>query len=293
VLVFGRYHFISQTLKWLTLALFGYIAAGVLAMPHWSEVLRETFLPHLSLSRDYVLLVVAISGGTISPYMLVWQSAEEVEDLKESHQKPLIDRGRAAPRELRRMHEDTLIGMGISQVIEYFIIIAAGTAIFPTGLRQIDSARQAAVALHAVGRGTGEVVFAVGMIGTGLLAVPTLVGSSAYAIAAAARWPVGISKPAKAAKGFNAALCAGLLMAGLIAIFARNPMQLLVASQVLNGVLTVPLLVLILMIANNSRILGVRTNGRLLNALGLLTIIIVGLPAIWLMVSWLQLRISG
>jgi NRAMP (natural resistance-associated macrophage protein)-like metal ion transporter len=288
VLVLGRYHSIARTMKWLTLALFGYVAAGLLAKPDWSDVLHHTFLPSITHSRDYLLLLVAISGGTISPYVLVWQSAEEVEEQHELHKKPLAVRTWAAHRELRRMHQDTIFGMGVGQLIEYFVFVAAGTVIFPTGLWEINTARDAAIALHPIGRGAGEMLFAVGMIATGLVAIPTLTVSSAYAISAAARWPAGINEPARKAKRFNATLTGGVLIAGAIAIFTRNPMRLLVASQVLNGVLAPPLLVLIMMIANNAKILGARTNGRLLNALGVATLLIMGIPAVWLIASWLM-----
>src|SRR5438105_682600 len=285
VLVFGRYHAIARTMKWLTVALFGYVAAGLLARPQWSDVLRHTFVPSITRSRDWLLLLVAVFGGTISPYMLVWQSAQEVEELRETNKKPLAARSWAAHRELRRMHQDTIFGMGVSQLIEYFVFVAAGAVIFPTGLRAINTAHDAATALRPIGRGAGEMLFAVGMVATGLLAVPTLTGSSAYAISAAARWPVGINEPPPKARGFNMTLSVGLLIAGAIAIFTSTPMRLLVASQVLNGVLAPPLLILILMIANNSKILGARTNGRLLNVLGIVTLLMMGVPAMWLSVS--------
>jgi NRAMP (natural resistance-associated macrophage protein)-like metal ion transporter len=283
ILVFGHYRVVARTLKWLTLALIGYVFAGILAAPNWMVVARQTFLPHVTLSRDYLSMLVAVFGGTISPYMLVWQSAQEVEELSDAGKRPLRRRPRAARRDLRHMREDTIAGMAISQCIEYFVFIAAGSAIFPTGLRTIETAQQAATALHTVGRGAGEILFAVAMIGTGLLAVPTLTASSAYAVADAARWRASINAPASSAKGFNSILALGLLAAGGIAVLGRNAMRLLVASQVLNGILAAPLLLMVLKIANDRRVLGTHTNGLLINALGVVAFLFMAIPAIWLL----------
>jgi NRAMP (natural resistance-associated macrophage protein)-like metal ion transporter len=291
VLIFASYDLVARTMKLLTLALLGYVAAGILAMPRWSDVLRNTVIPAFSLDSGYMSMLVAVFGGTISPYMLVWQSAQEVEELRESDEKPLAERRRTDGRLLRHMRRDTLFGMGVSQIIEYFVFVAAATVIFPTGVRQIDTARQAATALHPIGGGLGEILFALGMIGSGLIAVPTLCGASAYAIAAAADWPSGIDKPVGEAKGFTATFTLGILVAGVIAVSAPNPMRLLVASQVLNGVLAPPLIAVILLIANNREILGEHTSGRLTNVLGIVTLVIMGSATLWLAGSWVVGRL--
>src|SRR5438105_11182028 len=145
--------------------------------------------------------------------MLVWQSAEEVEELESAYKKPLALRPWAAKKELSGVRQDTLLGMAASQLIQYFIIVAAGAAIFPTGVRTIESAEQAALALRSVG-GMGATLFAVGLIGTGILAIPTLTCSSAYAIAAAAGWRGGLNRPPGRVKAFNAVIVVGTLIAG-------------------------------------------------------------------------------
>lgn len=280
------YGTIARAMKWLTMAMFGYVMAALLARPAWGEVLRGTFIPAVQPSRDYLTMLIAVFGGTISPYMLVWQSAQEGEELRAAYKRPLNRRPRAAGQELRRMYQDTILGMSISQLIEYCAFVAAGTVIFPTGLREITSARQAAVALHPVGSGAGEALFAIAMIGTGLIAVPTLTGSTAYAFAAAAKRPSGIFKTPSKARGFYVLFVAGTVIAGMIAIVVPHPMQLLVASQVVNGLLAPPLIILVLLVANNRAILGPHTNGRLLNTLGVVTLLIMGGASIWLAGTW-------
>lgn len=286
ILLTRSYGAIARAMKWLTVAMFGYVMAAFLARPEWGEVLRSTFVPAVQPSRDYLVMLLAVFGGTISPYMLVWQSAQEAEELHAAYKRPLSKRRWAAGTELRRMHQDTIFGMAVSQLIEYCAFVAAGTVIFPTGLREIVSARQAAVALHPIGSGAGEALFAIAMIGTGLIAVPTLTGSTAYAFAAAAKRPSGMGKSLRQARAFYALFGAGTVIAGVIAIVVSKPMQLLVASQVVNGLLAPPLLVMVLLIANNRAILGPYTNSRLLNVLGVATVVIMGGASLWLVATW-------
>lgn len=278
-LVFGRYAAIAGTLKWLALALFAYLVAAIVAHPHWAQVLSDTFIPRFHFSTDYLSMFVALFGGTISPYMLVWQSAEEVEELRSTHKRPLKERPRAANTELRTMQRDTVFGMAFSQLITYAIILSGGAAIFPRGIHNIESAQQAAMSLQPVGAGVGKVLFAIGLFGSGLLAAATITSASAYAIAGTARWRAGINKTPRQARNFYIVLSVAALVSGAIALIARHPVSLLVGSQVINGLLAPPLLVILLLICNNERIVGAHTNGRVLNAAGVLTILLMAVPA--------------
>jgi NRAMP (natural resistance-associated macrophage protein)-like metal ion transporter len=286
LIVFASYRTIANVFKWLTLALFGYLLAGVLAKPDWGEVLYRTFVPGITWSHEYLVTFVGVFGTTISPYLFVWQSAEEVEEDKAKGRGALAERKGATRAELNEVLEDTVTGMTVSQIICYFIVIAAGSVLYPTGQRDIESARQAAQALHPVGGGLGTILFSVGLIGTGMLGVPTLVGSSAYALAAVKGWRAGINETARQAKGFYAALVVGMLVAAAIDFARINPVTLLFGSAVLNGVLAPPLLVVILLVANNPTIMKRRTNGRLLNVLGVITLMIMSTASLWLAVEW-------
>lgn len=282
-LVFGNYAAIAGTLKWLALALLAYLAAAILAHPHWTDVLRNTVLPGFQLSKGYLSMFVALFGGTISPYMLVWQSAEEVEELRARHKRPLKERPRAAGSELRKMRNDTVVGMAFSQLITYAIILSGGAAVFPRGIHTIGSAQQAAMSLQPVGAGLGKMLFAVGLLGSGLLAAATITSASAYAVAGMAHWRAGINKTPRQARRFYMVLSIAALGSGAIAVGVRQPMSLLVGSQVINGVLAPPLLAILLLICNNQRIVGPHTDSRLLNVAGVVTILIMAVPAAMLL----------
>lgn len=292
-LVFASYHLIRDVLKWLTAALFAYVVSGVLAHPHWGEVLHRTFVPGIEWTQAYLAMFVAVFGTTITPYLFVWQSAEEVADQKEDGKRTVVRRHGATGRELHEVEADTIIGMTVSQVIGYFVIVAAGAVLFTHGVHDIDSAAQAARALEPIGGGAGQILFSLGIVGTGLLAIPTLSGSSAYVLAAVMRWPVGIAEEPRRARKFYWALAATTLVAGAIAMSGRSAMKLLVAAAVLNGVLAPPLLVLLLIVANDGRVLGKHTNGWLANSLGVLATAIMGAAALALLAVTARSMLAG
>ena len=293
VLVFGSYRMIRDVLKWLTVALFAYVLSGALAHPNWHEVLRRTFVPGIEWTEAYLAMFVAVFGTTITPYLFVWQSAEEVADQKQAGKRTLAQRRGATRQELREVEEDTITGMAVSQLIGYFIIVAAGAILWPRGVHDINSAAQAAQSLRPIGGGIGRILFSLGLVGTGLLAVPTLSGSSAYVIAAVKGWRVGIQEQASRAREFYWALTITTLAGGAIAMLGRSAMKLLVASAMLNGLLAPPLLILLLVVSNDERVLGKHTNGWLANSLGVLTTLIMGVTAAWLAVLWVHGRVFG
>lgn len=291
VLVFGSFALLEGLLKWLTIALFAYLAAGVLAAPAWGEVLRRTVVPGIHGSFAYLSLFVSVFGTTITPYLFVWQSGEEVDDLRNAGVAGPAARRRRGARMLGDARLDTITGMTVSQLIGYFIIVAAGATLYPAGHRTIGTAREAALALHPIGGGAGTVLFAVGMIGTGLLAVPTLAGASAFAVAALADRPAGMSRTWRRAKAFYGAIAVSTLLAGAVAMTGTSPVQLLIGSAFLNGVLAPPLLAIVLLVANNRAIMREHRNGWGLNALVALSGIIMAAASIWVGLAWLVPRL--
>ena len=287
VLVFGSYDVIASVLKWLTLALLAYMVSGLLAHPAWLDVLRRSVVPHVEFSRKYLALFVAVFGTTISPYMFVWQSGEEVDESKRKDDGVHGAKSPTLADKLRNARNDTAIGMGFSQVIGWFVMMAAGATLFPAGHHDIQTANQAAQALAPLGHGLGRILFSVGIIGTGLLAIPTLVGATAFAVAGLARTPAGMSRSPRQSKLFNATIAVGVGVAAALALSGMSPVGMLLASAVVNGALAGPLLVIVLLVANNRDVMGDRGNGRLLNVLVLAAAVIMGLSSLWLGGMWI------
>jgi Mn2+/Fe2+ NRAMP family transporter len=192
---------------------------------------------------------------------------------------------------MRRVKTDTIVGMTVSQLICYFIIVATGTTIYATGQHDIQTAQQAAQGLKPVGSGAGTAVFAVGLIGTGLLGVPTLAGAAAYAVGAAFGWKVGMSEKVTRAKAFYAIIAAGMAAGAALNFAGVSPVTLLFGAAVVNGLLAPPLLVLILLIANNRKIMKGHTNGRALNLLGWAAALTMAGSALWLVVAWVLAKL--
>lgn len=289
LVTFLSYRVMEDIFKWLTLALLGYLFAGVLARPEWGLVLRRTLVPGFRHGAEYLTTFVGIFGTTISPYLFVWQSAEEVAELKQESESG----GGGQRLALWRAKWDTIIGMTISQVIGYFIIVAAGATLYPNGVREIGTAREAAQALQPIGGGIGTLLFSIGLIGTGLLAVPTLVGSATYAVAAIAGWRGGIASDWRRAKAFYGVMAIGMVLGGALAATGINPVALLFGSAVLNGLLAPPMLVIVLLVANNRGVMQQAKNGWLMNALGLLALLIMGSTSLWLVAHWVRTRLGG
>lgn len=286
LLAFLSYRTIARVLKWLTLALVAYVVAGVLAGPNWKEVLSATFVPRVTWKLDYLTTFVALFGTSITPYLFFWQAAQEVEEQKAEGKREQRDRVGATRKEMRRVRNDTVTGMAVSQVICYFIIVASGTTIYASGHHDIQTAQQAAQGLKSIGGGIGTVLFAAGLIGTGLLGVPTLAGSAAYAIGAAFNWKVGMNEPVTRAREFYGVIAAGMILGAALDFVGLSPVTLLFGAAVVNGLLAPPLLVVILLVANNPRIMKSHMNGRVLNLLGGATVLIMAGSALWLAVSW-------
>jgi Mn2+/Fe2+ NRAMP family transporter len=266
--IWGSYEVIERCFKWLTLGLLAYVGAALFARPDWSEVLRGTFIPQLSLDPAYVATLVAIFGTTISPYMFFWQPSEELEEEIEKGRTTVSQRRGSSDAELKAARTDTRLGMLVSNLIMYFIILATGATLYQAGETQITSAAQAAEALRPIAGDAAALLLAIGLIGSGFLAVPVLAGASAYAVADTFGWASGLSLKPRDARGFYAVIVCGIAFGVLFNFLGINPISALFWTAVLNGVLAPPLLVLVMLVANDRSLMGRRTNGRGLNLVG-------------------------
>ncbi len=266
--IFGSYRLIANTFKWLTLALFAYVIDVFIVHPDLLETLRATVVPTLSLDPAYLTTLVAILGTTISPYLFFWQSSEEVEEEIEMGRTTRAARRGATPAELRYSAMDVNVGMGFSNLVMYFIILATALTLFKAGKTDIKSAADAAQALRPVAGDFAGILFAGGMIGAGLLAVPILSGSAAYAIAEAFGWEYGLETNWSRAKPFYAVIVLATAIGVAMNFIGINPIDALFFTAVLNGIVAPPLLVLVMLAAHNPKVMGKQTIGPVLTILG-------------------------
>ncbi len=288
LLVFASYEAMTGVLKWLTLVLFAYIFAAFLAKPDWGDVIRGTFVPHFEMSQRFLLTFVAILGTTISPYLFFWQAAHEVEATQAHEAKRSGQPVRSLHRELRIARVDVLAGMFVSNLIMYFIILTAGATLHKAGLTDVETAQQAAQALKPIAGPAAALLFTLGLIGTGMLGVPVLAGSSAYAVAEAWDWKAGMSAKPSVARNFYAVIVLGML-AGMALNFAHlNAIRMLIWSAVVNGLLAPPLIVIILIVCNNERVMGEHKNGVWLNVLGGMAALLMTGAAVALIWAWFR-----
>jgi NRAMP (natural resistance-associated macrophage protein)-like metal ion transporter len=275
------YRVYATYLKALTLVLFAYIIAAFYAHPDWTKALRYTFVPRIHLNATFITTLVAIFGTTISPYLFFWQTSEEVEELHRHHEAT------GTEPELRRAQFDTDIGMLLAHVVFYFIVLTTAATLFPAGIHHIDTAREAAEALRPLAGDQATVLFAVGFIGTGLLAIPVLAGSSAYAIAEVFDWREGLEQKPSQAPQFYAAIALGTLVGLAIALSGVGAIRVLFITAVVNGV-TAPLLIAaITAVSSDKELLGQHRNGWLAMTLGWFTAGVMALAALGMVAVYL------
>jgi NRAMP (natural resistance-associated macrophage protein)-like metal ion transporter len=288
--IFVPYRHYARVLKLLTLSLLAYIITGIVIGPDWGMLLRATVLPQVGLTPAFLALVVGVLGTTISPYLFFWQASEEVEEEEAHHRLP---RGHDLKRQrlalllqIRALRLDTALGMLVSQVTTWFIIVTTSETLHAHNVTDIQSADQAAAALaplvHSFPNSgdLARLLFALGIVGTGLLAVPVLAGSAAYGIAEAFGWREGLARTVTQARGFYGVIALATLVGLALNLLGVNPISALVYTAVINGIVAVPLLVLILLVANNRDIMGKHTNGRLANVVGWLTAALMGIAGV-------------
>jgi NRAMP (natural resistance-associated macrophage protein)-like metal ion transporter len=259
--IFLSYRQYAAVLKFTTLSLFAYVAVVLTVHLPWGEALRGVLVPHVEWTAAFATGFVAILGTTISPYLFFWQAAQEIEEEKRSHSKPLYVSPRSAGPEMARIRRDTLVGMIFSNLVAIFIVWAAAATLHANGVTSIDTASQAAEALRPVAGRFAFLLFALGIVGTGLLAVPVLAGSAAYAVSEMVGRPASLdSRPLKA-RLFYGTIAATTLAGALLQSVGVNPVRALYWSAVVNGVLAAPLMALMMLIVRNPRAMGRLTLG--------------------------------
>ncbi len=266
------YHRYVTVLKWLTLALFSYVATVFVVKIPWGQVLHDTFLPRISWTQDYITTIVAVFGTTISPYLFFWQASQEVEDLEACDEdKPLIEAPNQAGAQLHRIDVDTYLGMGASNVVAFFIILTTAATLHAHGVHDIESAAQTAQALKPLAGEFAFALFALGIVGTGLLAVPVLAGSAAYAVGETMQWRTGLERKPQLARGFYAVIAVATLVGTAMNFVDVNPIKALFWTAVINGVIAVPMLAAVMLLAARESTMGEFAISGRLKAMGWLT----------------------
>ena len=284
---FVRYSRYVSALKWLTVALFAYVGVAFVVHVPWETVGRSLVVPTLSFNGTTLTAVVAVLGTTISPYLFFWQAEEEVEDEKERPgAKPLMRASEQAEAEFSRIRLDTYLGMGLSNAVALFIIITAAATLHARGITDIQTSAQAAEALRPVAGPLVFLVFALGIIGTGLLALPVLAGSAAYAVGEAFGWHVGLARKPRRAKGFYATIALATLFGAILNFTPIDPIKALFWSAVINGVIAAPVMLMMMLIASNGTIMGPFTIPPGLKLIGWASTLVMTAAAVGLLVTW-------
>lgn len=285
VQIWGSYRLLAKIFKWLTLALFSYIVAAFFAHPQWGAVLHGTFVPTLRLDRSFLLILLAVLGTTITPYLFFWQADQEVEEQISMGRRTLKQRRGATVAELSTANWDVAAGMALSNLVMYFIMLSTASTLFVAGQRDIQTATQAARALEPLAGRAAALLWAPGLIGAGVLSVPILTGSAAYAVAEVLGWRYGLAQRPGRAKLFYGVIAASTLVGMAINFLHIDTMMALVWTAVINGLIAPPILVLVMLISNNRRILGPHVNGTFSNTIGWSTTFAMFIAAIAVLIS--------
>jgi Mn2+/Fe2+ NRAMP family transporter len=285
--IFSSYERYVKILKWMTLSLFAYVATALIVHVPWGEVAYDTIVPQMSWQKDYIVVIVAVLGTTISPYLFFWQSSEEAEDERvDPAARSLIERPEEARREIRRIEIDTYVGMGLSNLVAFFIMVTTAATLHANGVTDVQTSEQAAEALRPIAGQFAFIIFALGILGTGLLAVPVLAGSSAYALAEAMRWQAGLGRSPSEAKRFYATIVGGTLIGVSINFVHIDPIKALFWSAVINGVVAVPLMVVMMIMTMQPKIMGQFTLPRPLWIVGWLSTAAMAGAVVIMLATW-------
>lgn len=282
--IFTPYVTYARYLKWLALVLFAYIFSAILAHPNWHTVAHYALLPKVTWNKTELLLICAILGTTITPYLFFWQTSQEVEEEIAAGQTTIKSRVGSSPEEMKKMRVDVWSGMFLSNVVMFFIIAACASVLFAHGIMNINSASQAAQALKPFAGSQAYLLFAIGIFGMGMLAIPVLAGSSAYAISESLGKRQGLNSKLKQGYAFYGVIIISMLVGLGLNFIGLNPIKALIYSAVLNGVVAPIIIVQIVMIASNKKLMGEWKNGKLGTTIGWLTVLLMsaaGLAAIY------------
>ena len=280
-IVFIPYHRYVAVLRWLTFSLFAYV--GVIFTVHidWRAAAVGALLPRFDLTGESYMLIVAVFGTTISPYLFFWQSSQEAEEVQDdSRAKPLIDRPEQARGELRRIGWETMAGMAISNLVAFFVILTTAATLHANGQTDVQTSEQAAAALRPIAGDAAFLLFGLGIIGTGLLAVPVLAGSTAYAMGEVRGWPIGLERRLGEARAFYAVIAVSILLGIAVEVSPLDPIKALVWSAVVNGVITVPILVAMMIVASSKQQMGKFTATTLQRIFGWITTAMMAIAAV-------------
>jgi Mn2+/Fe2+ NRAMP family transporter len=256
-LLFVPYTAYSKYLKWLTLSLFAYVGVAFLVHVPWSRALGATLIPRMAFNQESFIALIAVLGTTISPYLFFWQASQEAEEVKNNRgEKALKHAPGQAGAQLQRIHVDTLIGMALSNAIAFFIILTAASTLHAHGITNVSTCAQAASALTPIAGRFAGILFVCGIVGTGLLAVPILAASAAYAISEGFKWKISLENSPRKAPGFYAAITAATVIGLLMDFVHIDPVKALVWAAVLNGIVAAPLMVVIMLMASSRKVMG-------------------------------------
>jgi Mn2+/Fe2+ NRAMP family transporter len=278
VIIKYPYQQLAKILKWLCLSLLFYVLVPFMVHEDWGEVLKQTLIPTIHFNKEFLSILVALLGTTISPYLFFWQATMEAEDIAHSKRKVVVNK-----RVLDNMKLDVNIGMAFSNLVMYFIILTAGTVLYKAGIRQIDTVDQAAKALQPLAGNLTYLIFTIGVIGTGLLAIPVLAGSQSYMLAETFGWDAGLDKKFPQAKSFYISIIISLLVGLSLNFVGITPIQALIYTAILYGLTAPVLIAIILHISNNKSIMGVHTNSKVSNLLGGITLLVMTVAAVALL----------
>jgi NRAMP (natural resistance-associated macrophage protein)-like metal ion transporter len=277
LIIYLPYRKIAAVLKYLCLVLLVYLIVPFLYKQDWVAVLKATFIPTIKLDKNFISILVAIFGTTISPYLFFWQATMEVEDMKQNKKHLVVNK-----RIMHDMQQDVDFGTLFSNVVMFFIILTTGTVLFNGDIHQIDTVEQAAQALKPLAGNSAYILFAVGVIGTGLLAIPVLSGSLSYIITETFGWKEGLNKTFHKAKAFYIIIAISLILGLSLNYIGISPITALIYSAILYGLTAPVLIAIILHLSNNKKIMGKNTNGKTSNILGFATLVLMTVAAVTL-----------
>ena len=287
--IFIPYRYLAPILKWLTLSLFAYVGVLISVDVPWAKLIAATLVPPLELTREYLMLLVAVLGTTISPYLFFWQASQEVEEQRATDgDRPLRDSSDGARLHLRRIKIDTWFGMVFSNAIAFAIMLTTAVTLHGAGITDVTTSAQAAEALRPIAGDLAFTLFAAGIIGTGLLAIQVLAGSAAYAVAEAMRWPIGLGREPLEAKGFYSIITLATLLGASVDFTDIDPIKALIWSAVLNGVIAVPIMALMMRMAVRQDIMGSFVITKRLQRLGWVATTLMALAVIAMFVAMMM-----
>jgi NRAMP (natural resistance-associated macrophage protein)-like metal ion transporter len=284
LLMWSSYRTIARAFKWLTLVLGAYVATAFVVHVDWRQVAHATLVPHMEWSRPFFALLVAIFGTTISPYLFFWQAAQEVEEERALGRNLAQRRGATGP-ELRACQTDVLAGMFASNAIMYFIIMTTAATLHTSGRTSIETAQQAAEALRPLAGAGAYWLFTLGLIGTGMLAVPVLAGSCAYAVSEAAAWRGSLNQRPRRAKKFYLIIATSMVIGLALNYAGFNAIKLLFTAAVINGVLAPPLILIVVLLTRDRKVMGDAVSSRLIDTLGWIAFAVMVAAAVGLVVA--------